>query len=145
MRLVLFLASDAALDGMLRCAFLIAANNQYPLMPGGRDRYFFDRRLFTNSTIVVEIIIIATGTKPVGNMTVAVAGKILGGIELQISMPGLDNGIGLGDLLCAGGILIQLAAGGIAALVVLNVAVLGAGSRLGGNLGQGAREVSRSF
>ena len=138
MRLVLFLAADAALDGMIRCAFLIAANNQYPLMPGGRDRYFFDRRLFTNSTIVVEIIIIATGTKPVGNTTVFVAGRLLGGIGLQISMPGLDNDIGLGDLLRASGILVQLAAVRIAALIVLNVAVLGAGSSLGRNLGQGA-------
>ena len=138
MRLVLFLAADAALDGMLRCAIRIAANNQYPLMPGGRDRYFFDRRLFTNSTIVVEIIIIATGTKPVSNTTVSVAGRLLRGIELNPGMRGLDNGIGLGDLLCTSGILIQLAAGGIAALVVLNVAILGAGSSLGGNLGQGA-------
>ena len=133
MRLVLFLAADAAPDGMIRCAFLIAANNQYPLMPGGRDCYFFDRRLFTNSTIVVEIIIIATGTKPVSNTTVAVAGRLLGGIEHQISMPGLID-----HLFSRGGnlrvrVLVQLTA---SAPIILIIAILSAGMRLGGNLSQ---------
>ena len=56
--------------------------------------------------------------------------------QVTVLVTGLDDGIVLGDLLCASGILIQLAAGRIATLVVLNVAVLGAGSSLGVHLFQ---------
>ena len=57
--------------------------------------------------------------------------------QVTVLVAGLDDGIFLvGDLLCASGILIQLAAGRIAALVVFNVAVLGAGSSLGVHLFQ---------
>ena len=133
MRLVLFLAADAALDGMLRCAIRIAANDQYPLMPGGRDCYFFDRRLFTNSPIVVEIIIIATGTKPVGNTTVAVAGRLLCFGLFQVGMRGLiDHLFGRGGNLRVR-VLVQLTA---SAPIILIIAILSAGMRLGGNLSQ---------